>query len=62
MKGLEFKKRRKELGLTQGEIAKLLGVAMNTVARWERDEVPIVHPEMIRLALKALACKQCSKS
>ena len=31
----EFKRRRRRLGLTQAQIAEQLGVAWNTVARWE---------------------------
>jgi DNA-binding transcriptional regulator YiaG len=30
---------RKRLGLTQEGFAKLVGVATNTVARWERGEI-----------------------
>jgi transcriptional regulator with XRE-family HTH domain len=33
------------LGLTQAELAVRLGVAANTVARWERGEPRPVHPE-----------------
>ena len=34
--------------LTQVELAELVGVTSNTIARWERDEVPIREP-MARL-------------
>ena len=34
---------REAAGLSQSELAGLLGVAPNTVARWERGERPIVR-------------------
>lgn len=45
---------RDKFGITQEALAKHLGVAENTVARWERGEMPIQHPEMLRLAMDAL--------
>jgi DNA-binding XRE family transcriptional regulator len=39
--GNELKEIRKRLGLTQPELADRIGVHWNTLARWERDEVPI---------------------
>ena len=33
-----IKSRRKNIGLTQKELAEKVGVSMNTVARWERGE------------------------
>lgn len=41
---IEFKTHRDKLGLTQAALAMLLGVASNTVARWERGERPISEP------------------
>lgn len=35
---------RKQLGITQVQLGKRLGVTGNTIARWERDEVPITLP------------------
>jgi transcriptional regulator with XRE-family HTH domain len=40
MTGQELRIRRQELGLTQEGLAKELDVTANTVARWERGEVP----------------------
>jgi DNA-binding transcriptional regulator YiaG len=44
MTGKQLKKIRSQLGLTQLQLAKELGVTSNTVARWERDEVAIREP------------------
>lgn len=38
MKGLELRKKRKALGLTQKEIGKLLEVTENTIRNWEKSE------------------------
>lgn len=47
-----FAQLRKDFDLTQRELAELLGVARNTVARWE---VGLVNPPKIaELALRAL--------
>ena len=37
----QFQARRRALGLSQAELGAALGVAANTVARWERGESPI---------------------
>jgi transcriptional regulator with XRE-family HTH domain len=50
----EFAARRRALGISQDELAKRLGVATTTVARWERGERPIQHPEMVRFSLQAI--------
>jgi DNA-binding XRE family transcriptional regulator len=39
MKPAELKRARKALGLTQESLARRIGVAPNTVARWERGEL-----------------------
>ena len=44
MKGAALRERRMVLGMTQAELAKALGVASNTVARYERDESGIPEP------------------
>jgi transcriptional regulator with XRE-family HTH domain len=41
MTGAEVRRIRQRLGLTQAELAERLGVAANSVARWERDEMGI---------------------
>lgn len=54
MTGEEIRKARHDLGFTQVELGEALGVAANTVARWERDEVTPESPRMLRLALRGL--------
>lgn len=36
-----FRKARKHLGYTQGELAELWGVDIKSIGRWERGEVAI---------------------
>lgn len=43
--------RRVRLGLTQAALAGRLGVSRNTVARWERGDLPVGHPDLLQLAL-----------
>lgn len=54
MTGLELRRIRKRLGLTQQAFAKKIGVTANTVARWERGAVGIGEPiaRLIRLLAK----------
>lgn len=52
MKGNELTEWRKGWRLTQGELARLLGVALMTVNRWERGSRGI--PVLLPLALEAL--------
>jgi transcriptional regulator with XRE-family HTH domain len=52
MTGDELRKRREDLGLTQEQLATALGVAPNTVARWERSERAI--PPYLSLALQTV--------
>ncbi|MDF2459735.1 MAG: Antitoxin component of bacterial toxin-antitoxin system, MqsA [Nitrospira sp.] len=42
--GAALRQQRKKLHLTQRELAEELGVATNTVARYERDESGIPEP------------------
>jgi non-specific serine/threonine protein kinase len=50
----ELRTRRRALGLTQAQLAEALGVAANTVARWERADTPVGNPELVHLALERL--------
>ena len=44
MNGRKARAMRKRLGISQRELGERLGVAQNTVARWERGEVSITEP------------------
>jgi excisionase family DNA binding protein len=48
----ELKQYRERIGLTQGELSKALGVANNTVSRWELGERSI--PVFLPLALETI--------
>jgi len=52
--GNDLQKQREALGYSQVELGRKLSVSANTVARWERGELKIEHPLMLRLALAAL--------
>ena len=52
MKALEIKNKRKELGLTQADLAKKLGVSLKTVSNYENGEViPESKVELLRTIL-----------
>jgi transcriptional regulator with XRE-family HTH domain len=44
MKPEQLRRLRQKLGLTQEELALEVGVARNSVARWERGEMAISEP------------------
>jgi excisionase family DNA binding protein len=48
----ELKQYRERIGLNQGELSKALGVANNTVSRWELGQRSI--PEFLPLALETI--------
>ena len=54
MSGLDLRGERKALDMTQEALADALGVTANTVARWERGDLTIAHPGVLRLALREL--------
>jgi transcriptional regulator with XRE-family HTH domain len=60
MNGKELRNRRKELDLTQEQLANELQVTANTVARWERDEMKI--PPFLHLALETIERKVLGKT
>ena len=53
MTGEEIKKFRGDYDLTQNQLAKILNVSENTVARWERNITK--EPGFLKLALKTIA-------
>jgi predicted ATPase/DNA-binding CsgD family transcriptional regulator/transcriptional regulator with XRE-family HTH domain len=54
----ELRQRREALHLTQAELARAVGVARNTVARWERGELQIRQPGLVAHALDRLEERQ----
>ena len=44
MTGVQLRRIRHRLGLTQAAMALRIGVAPNSVARWERGEMKITEP------------------
>jgi DNA-binding XRE family transcriptional regulator len=52
MNGQDMRRARGRLGLTQAGLGEALGLHENTVARAERDEIPI--PKVTELAIKYL--------
>jgi transcriptional regulator with XRE-family HTH domain len=44
MTGKKFRQLRRQLGLTQVQLAKELGVTSTAVARWERSERRVFEP------------------
>jgi len=59
MSGNEFRKLRKAMGLSQGELSQRIDVSERGVRRWENGEVPI--PKIAELALRYLAEKKQRK-
>jgi non-specific serine/threonine protein kinase len=54
MEPAELRVRRRQLSLTQAQLAAKLGVAANTVARWERGATAISNPGLLSLSLDRL--------
>lgn len=52
--GADLRRFRDSLGLTQEQLGALLDIPRNTIARWERGELPIEKIVQLGLALKAI--------
>ena len=46
-----IRSRRKNIGLTQKELAEKVGVSTNTVARWERNEFQPSWSDFLKLCV-----------
>lgn len=46
-----LKSMREALGLTQGELARTLGLYPGTLSRWELGKQPVANPEMLAHAI-----------
>lgn len=55
--GADLVAARHALSLSQSQLAELLDVPVNTLARWERGEVSIRHPRILALAMEALSAR-----
>lgn len=60
MNGESLKEARNLIGLTQSELAEILGVKPNTVARWERGLLSV--PQAIELAMETVIRQHKKKS
>lgn len=54
----DLKSERLALGVTQRQLAAVLGVHPNTIACWERGDKPIGKPEMVRMSLELIRERQ----
>src|SRR5262249_4356166 len=60
MTSADLRARRRALGLTQDDLGRCLGIRRNTIARWERGDLAIGSPLLLRLALDHLAHVEAS--
>ena len=58
MKGEELRRRRLDLGMNQSQLARALGVPVQTLTRWERGVLNIRHAQLLALALEALQVRR----
>lgn len=58
----ELRAARKQLGLTQAQLAAELGVHQSTYAKWEAGTFRIAHPEILKLALESLAIRAVAEA
>ena len=62
MDGDTLRRRREGLGLTQGELARLLGVYQATISAWENGVRGIRHPKMLALAFEAIEARRIGET
>lgn len=51
MRASHFKTLRKELGISQDELAQIMGVSSSTVAKWEQGKVRISGPASVLMKI-----------
>jgi DNA-binding XRE family transcriptional regulator len=59
MTGIELRKARTRLHMTQAELAEAIGMQRNSIARMERDRLPVMRTT--ELALKYLLVTESKK-
>lgn len=52
--GSDLRTFRERLGLTQEQLGDVIDVPRNTIARWEREELPIAKERQLELALSSI--------
>ena len=55
--GADLRQYRERLGLSQSQLARALGVHVQTLSKWERDRQGIRHGAALRLVLERLAAE-----
>jgi len=60
-RGADLRVFRERLGLTQEQLGDLIEVPRNTIARWERDELPIARARQLELALSGVLRPQVQR-
>ncbi len=61
MKGQELRRLRLRMGLTQKQLGAEVGVAENTIARWERGEMKINEPAAKLMTILAKGARPAEK-
>lgn len=56
--GATIRAKRRELGYTQGELALVLDVPLETISRWERGSLGVRHPRVLLYALDMLLAQR----
>jgi transcriptional regulator with XRE-family HTH domain len=56
LNGEQLRKARLRLGFSLRQFAREIKIPFNTIARWERGEIEIRHPYILKLAIDHLKC------
>lgn len=62
MTGAELRACRKKLNFTQQQFAEYLGVALNTISRWEREALIPENQKMLEWAVKGMLFELAGES